>query len=156
MFDTFGNFDSVKELNDCAAGLLAEGDVENLMLLARENGIPDELAELYSLGELPELADAAMAAVGKLDIEVAELQKKYKNGKIRQVGNLPFVPIADYVKAECMDPEVAARVRQKSKSLEKAIEKLVSRLLTLNKEKTSCMGFSDQDTFNCIMEYYNE
>ena len=156
MFDTFGNFDSAKELNDCAAGLLAEGDIDNLMLLAKENGIPNELAELYSLGELPELADAVMAAVGKLDIEVSELQKKYKNGTMKQVGNIPFVPIADYVKAECMDPEVASRVRRKEKNLEKAIQKLISKLMSLNKGKMSCMGYSDQDTFNCIMEYYNE
>lgn len=156
MFDNFGEFDSVNELNACAAGLLAEGNIENLISLAKENGIPDELAELYSLGEIPELADVVMAAVGKLDIESAELQKKYENGKVGQVGNIPIVPIAEYVKAECMDPVVAARVRRKGKHLEKAIRKLVSKLLSLNKKKLSCMGYSDQDTFNCIMEYYNE
>ncbi len=155
MFDTFGNFDSAEELNACAAGLLAEGDVENLILLAKENGIPEELVELYALGELPELADVTMAAVGKLDIEAEELIQKFKNGKIRKVGGVPIIPIADYVKVECMNPTVAARVRRKNKSLEGALNKLVEKLLQLNKSKIGCMGFSDQETFDCIMEYYN-
>lgn len=41
MFDVFGNFDSVEELNACAKGLLEEQDLEHLKVLAEENGIPD-------------------------------------------------------------------------------------------------------------------
>ena len=34
MFDVFGNFDSVEELNACAKGLLEEQDLEHLKVLA--------------------------------------------------------------------------------------------------------------------------
>lgn len=36
MFDVFGNFDSVEELNACAKGLLEEQDLEHLKVLAEE------------------------------------------------------------------------------------------------------------------------
>lgn len=47
MFDVFGNFDSVEELNACAKGLLEEQDLEHLKVLAEENGIPDGIREVY-------------------------------------------------------------------------------------------------------------
>ena len=47
MFDVFGNFDSVEELNACAKGLLEEQDLEHLKVLAEENGIPDGIREEF-------------------------------------------------------------------------------------------------------------
>lgn len=77
MFDIFGEFDSVEELNEAAAGLLRENDTKNLMVLARENGIPEDFAALYGAGELPVLADAALAALGKIDTELPEAVTRY-------------------------------------------------------------------------------
>ena len=45
MFDKFGEFDSVEELNKAAAGLKTEGDEESLIALAEENGLTREDAE---------------------------------------------------------------------------------------------------------------
>ncbi len=50
MYEIFGNFDSVEELNACAEGLLAAGDAEKLMKLAKENGIPDFLQRITLIG----------------------------------------------------------------------------------------------------------
>lgn len=48
MFDVFGNFDSVEELNACAKGLLEEQDLEHLKVLAEENGIQMESGKYMS------------------------------------------------------------------------------------------------------------
>ena len=41
MFDNFGEFDSWEELNRTAEGLKNEGDLDNLKVLAAENGIDE-------------------------------------------------------------------------------------------------------------------
>ena len=47
MFDKFGEFNSVEELNEAAAGFVQEGDFESLYALARENGIEKEDVDDY-------------------------------------------------------------------------------------------------------------
>lgn len=74
MFDKFGEFDSVEELNRAAAAQKAEGDEEALIALAMENGLDREDAEDYMDGVLEELASPAMAAVGKLKVEAEDLK----------------------------------------------------------------------------------
>ncbi len=69
MFEKFGEFDSVEELNRAAAAKKAEGDEEALIALALENGIDKEDAEDYMDGCMEELATPLMAAVGKLKVE---------------------------------------------------------------------------------------
>ena len=69
----FGIFDTVEELNRAAAAQKAEGDGESLFALAAENGIAREDAEDYLDGAVEELATPLMAAIGKLDMEEAEL-----------------------------------------------------------------------------------
>ena len=111
MFDRFGNFDSADELNASAEGLLQEGDTESIYVLASENGIDKEDADDYINGDVPELASVLMAAYGKLDIENKELELK---------------EIMDdwltYIRVGCQeDPEMAAAVRRKGKSLKGCI-----------------------------------
>ena len=72
MFDVFGNFDSVEELNACAKGLLEEQDLEHLKVLAEENGIPDGIREVYEQHLSEELVDSVNAAIGKLQVELKE------------------------------------------------------------------------------------
>lgn len=115
MFDTFGEFDSVEELNRTAEGLLKEGDTESLMILAEENGIDKGDAQDYIDGVVPELANALMAAWGKLDVECKEL-KPY--GIMEDW--------VDYIKKRCSeDPEVAKAVRSKKKNLKGCIAELL-------------------------------
>ena len=46
MFEKFGEFDSYGEINELAENLLNEGDTESLKVMAKENGIQSELAEI--------------------------------------------------------------------------------------------------------------
>lgn len=116
MFDIFGEFDTYEEINEAAAGLKAEGDMENIKTLAKENGIDEEIAGLYISGRLDFLTDCETAAIGKLDIEAAELK--------------PQEIMEDwihYIKA-CIsrDEKMARAVREKGKSLKECIAELLA------------------------------
>ncbi len=114
MFDIFGNM-TAEELNKAAEGLKNEGDAEGLKKLAEENGIDTAFAELYAQGGLEEFCDVAMAAVGKLEVEAAELK--------------PVELVADwveYIKTSCMDDTaLAEKVRDKDKTLKGCIAALL-------------------------------
>lgn len=116
MWDRFGEFDSAAEINELAVNLRKEGDADSLKELARENGIDPELAEAFLEGELLYLCDDMAAAIGKIEIEAAELK--------------PVEIMADwveYLKARCFeDTETARAVRKKGKSLKGAIAALLS------------------------------
>ena len=115
MFDRFGEFDSVEELNQAAEGQLAEGDIDALYALAEENGIDKEDVQDYLDGMVEELANPLMAAYGKLNIEAAELK--------------PYEIMEDwlnYIKMRCSEePKMAAAVRRKGKSLKGCIGELL-------------------------------
>lgn len=69
MFERFGEFDSVEELNRAADAQRKEGDIEAIKAIASENGI-DEDEVLDFVDELSsELATPLMAALGKLKVE---------------------------------------------------------------------------------------
>ena len=108
MFDKFGEFDSVEELNRAAAAQKEEGDEEALVALAEENGIDREDAEDYMDGCTDTLATPLMAAMGKLKVEIEDL-------KLSMV-------LLDWVmelQAECTESEELARaVRRKDKGLD--------------------------------------
>lgn len=107
MFDKFGEFDSVEELNRAALAQRQEGDEEALKILAEENGIDAEEVEDFMDCCMDELASPLTAAVGKLDIEVKEL-------KIAGV----LQDWVDELKTRCMEDEAFARaVRRKGKEL---------------------------------------
>lgn len=76
MFEKFGEFNSVEELNNAAAVKKEEGNEEELIALAVENGLDKEDAEDYMDGCTDELATPVMAAVGKLRVEAADLKLK--------------------------------------------------------------------------------
>lgn len=116
MWDKFGEFDSAEEINELAVNLRKEGDADSLKALARENGIDPDLAEAFLDGELLYLCDDMAAAIGKIEIEAAELK--------------PVEIMADwveYLKARCFeDAETARAVRRKGKSLKGAIAALLT------------------------------
>ena len=115
MFDRFGEFDSAAELNAAAEGLLKEGDTNSIRVLAEENGIDREDAEDYITGAVTELANVLMAAYGKLSVESKEL-------KPREIMN----DWVQYIKVRCQeDPQMAAAVRRKGKSLKGCIGALL-------------------------------
>lgn len=54
MFDKFGEMSLYTEINELAANLLQEGDLDSLKELARENGIPDDYVEMYLEEAIPD------------------------------------------------------------------------------------------------------
>lgn len=97
MFDKFGEFDSFSEINELAENLLNEGDIESLKVVAKENGIQADFVDLYTHGEIPELCDKLTAALGKIDVEAAELKPK----EIME-------DWVEYLRGQCMENELLA------------------------------------------------
>lgn len=115
MFDKFGEFNSVAELNLAAAGQKEQGDLEALIALAVENGLDKEDAEDYMDGMVDELATPLTAALGKIKVECEDLKPQ----EIME-------DWVEYIRIQCMEkPEVAGRVRMKGKSLKKCIAELL-------------------------------
>ena len=76
MFEKFGELNSFGEINELAENLFNEGDTESLKAMAKENGIQSDFVDMYLQGEIPVLCDQLTAALGKIDVEVAELKPK--------------------------------------------------------------------------------
>ena len=115
MFDKFGEFDSVEELNKAAAGLKAEGDTTSLVELAEENGLDKADAEDYMEDIVPELANNLLAALGKLKIERQSLK--------------PVDIMEDWVSyielCASESDEMAVAIRRKAKNLKGCIAELL-------------------------------
>ncbi len=107
MFEKFGEMSSYTEINELAKNLLEEGDLDSLKEMAKENGIPDDYVEMYLEDAIPTLCDATTAAIGKIDMECAEL-------KPRDL----MLDWVEYIKGLCMENEmIAHQVRKKGKTL---------------------------------------
>lgn len=70
MFDTYGKMTSLEQLNEKAALLKQEGDLEGLVTLAKENGLCMVDAECYMEGRKSQLAYLDDAAMGRLRAEL--------------------------------------------------------------------------------------
>lgn len=114
MFNKFGEFDSADEINQAAAGLLAEGNTESIIVLAKENGLGEEFAQAYIDGDIPVLTDETMAAVGKIEMESGSIDDPIYNGIKEDIFN--------FILKQCQDETFAKTVRLKSKSLKACIE----------------------------------
>ena len=115
MFERFGEFDSAQEINRAAAAQLAEGDLEAVRMIAQENGIAPEDAQDYLDGAVSELCNDLMAAMGKLDVEEADLKPE----------GLMEDWLA-YIRMQCTESlDMAAAVRRKGKSVRECIAKLM-------------------------------
>ena len=115
MFDKFGEFDSVEELNKAAEGLKNEGDMLGLTELAEENGLDKADAEDYMDDIVPELANNLLAALGKIKIELQSLK--------------PVDIMDDWVSyielCASESDEMAVAIRRKGKSLKGCIAELL-------------------------------
>lgn len=111
----FGEFESFEEINELAENLFNEGDTDSIKVMAAENGIPEEMIQLYINGEIPVLCDAMTAALGKLEVEAQEL-------KPEEI----MLDWLEYIRSQCMDNEqLALQVRKKEKSLKGCIAALL-------------------------------
>lgn len=114
MFDKFGEFDSVEELNKAAAGFLKEGDIESLYGLAEENGIDKEDVEDYEDGVVEELATLSMAVHGRLNVESKEIKD-----------NKPAMDVIFLmIRGMCEDEELQKAILRKGKRAENIFKKM--------------------------------
>lgn len=115
MFDKFGEFDSAEEINETAAGLLEEGDLEGLREMAKENGFDEDDVQDYIEGIYPELANAYTAAWNKLEVEMKEL-------KVCEI----MEDWVEYIRIKMEEEEEMQRaIRKKGKSLQGCIAALL-------------------------------
>ncbi|MDE6210108.1 MAG: hypothetical protein K2M73_10620 [Lachnospiraceae bacterium] len=117
MFEKYGYFETAEEINKKATELLAAGDKTGVMELAKENGIEEEIADIFcsGSGEIDYICDDETAAIGKIDIEVVELQPQEI-----------FKDWVEYIKASILkDKNIAIAVRKKDKSLKECISKIL-------------------------------
>ena len=113
MFELFGEFNSAEEINQAAAGLLSEGDTENIYVLAKENGIDEEIAKAFIDGEIPIITDT-LSAAGKIEIERKEINDPFfKDMKDDMI---------NYLLTACSDDSIARAIRKKGKSLKGCFE----------------------------------
>jgi len=108
MFDKFGEFDSVEELNRAANAQFLEGDEDAIRALAAENGIDPEDAQDYIDGVVLHLATTMSAALGKLAIEKAQ---PFAQTNTMEDWTMQLTSLIT------KDANVAAGVRKKVKSL---------------------------------------
>ena len=136
MFEKFGELNSFGEINELAENLFNEGDTESLKAMAKENGIQNEFVQMYLQGDIPVLCDPLTAAMGKIDVEVAELKPK----EIME-------DWVEYLRGQCMENEILAyQVRKKGKSLKGCIAALLkwsfSNRQQINKDIIKAAGAS--------------
>lgn len=116
MYERFGEFNSAEEINETAVNMRKEGDAESILVLARENGIDEDVAQVFISGDILYLCDAMSAAIGKIDVEAADMEAKEI-----------MADWADYIRARCFEDEGMARaVRSKGKNLKGCIGALLA------------------------------
>lgn len=114
LYEKFGELNSAQEINELAENLFNEGDIASLKELAKENGLSD-MVKLYLEGELPDLCDSLSAAIGKIEVEAAEL-------KPREI----MEDWVEYLRGQCLENEILAfQVRKKGKTLKGCIAALL-------------------------------
>lgn len=149
MYNIFGEFDSYMEINMAAEGLKEEGDIENLRVLAKENGLSD-MAEAYIEGVAPELCDPITAAIGKVEVEL-EAAKGWE--ALAQ-------DIADYLQSNCDEIDFARQIRRKGKSMEKLAEKIMraakDKATSISLGGIRCNYYGPGHIYTVIREYYEK
>lgn len=134
MFERFGEFDSAAEINETAVNLRKEGDIDSLKVLAEENGIDQDILQIFIDGDLLYVCDDMSAAIGKIEVEAKEV----KCAEI--LGDW-----VEYIKAQCLEqPEMAGMVRRKGKSLNKCVAEILKwsfkNQVTVDKEIMKAAG----------------
>lgn len=149
MFEKFGEFDSFEEINLAAEGQFNQGDLEALRKLAKENGIPEDLTEMYISGDIPILCDAATAAAGKIEMELNEIRKKKK------VDPDMAQAVADYMLSRADREEIARQIRKKGKTIEGCLKVMYE--VAKKKPRTGNMAvIAPAEGFKIIREYYEK
>ena len=126
LYEKYGEFDSFEEINEAAAGQLAEGDTNAIFEIAKENGISEEDVQDYIDGINPELCTVWSAADGKIQmekeaLELEEIMEDWAKYIIEQIH-------------EEDGGEMAKAVRKKGKSLAGAIGAILNKSWKIKKK----------------------
>lgn len=152
MFDKFGEFDSVEELNRTAEGLLKEGDTESLLQLAEENGLDPEDADDYIHGDSGRLASLSMASCGRIAVDERENINQIKHPMER----MAMQTIVTVLKGMLTDDAVAAGIMRKGK---RSIEVFREMKRQAEKHKSGNMGMccgTDRELQGILRAYYTQ
>ena len=143
LYQVYGEFGSMEEINQKAKEL--KGEPDKLKELAKENGIDVNLADMYLQGFMQELIPSPdVAAIGKLDVEVAALSDKNM-----EVGS----GIADYLKQKASeDVNMARAIRKKGKSLKIICEDIWKE--ASKRKKGNCAYIPPFEVFQLARAYY--
>ncbi len=145
MFEKFGEFESYEEINKAAAGFKAEGDMESIRGLAKENGIDADDAEDYIAGDMDTLCNAKSAALGRLQIEKAD-------SKIGEdMKRVLFAIAENMVTNNIMDAEMFIA---KNKRLDEIIEEMRKEAQKNKVGNVGCVCGTDQELVVRIRKFY--
>ena len=149
MFDKFGEFNSVEELNMAAEGFLKEGDTGSLYALAEENGIDKEDAEDYINGDTESFTNLTMAACGRIDIQEKEIAKN--EDKNEKMINLV---ILNMTKAIMTDSEMQKGNMKKGKRITEIMELMKNEAEKHQSGMTGVSCGTDRELQNIIYAYF--
>lgn len=151
MFEKFGEFDTLEELNAAAEGQKEQGDREALLELAKENGIDIEDAEDYMDGCTDKLASLPAAAYGRIKIEKAESEKSDNFIEV-MIMNV----IITMLEGMCTEPLMMTAVIRKGKRISAIMLAIKEEA---SKHKNGNMGVAcgtDRELCEIIRAYYLE
>lgn len=144
MYEIFGEFNKAEEINKAAAGLKSEGDLDNIKVLAKENGIDEEFAQAFIDGDIPVLTDTYMAAVGKIELEREQITDPFFNDMKDDMIN--------YLLTSCNNEDLAKAIRRKGKSLKGCFEHCKKEITARLSGKNG--GLRDRAVYEMEKEYY--
>ena len=144
MYEVFGEFDSAEEINQAAVGILNEGDHKNILILAKENGIDEEMAKAFIDGDIPVITDTLTAAVGKIELERKDIKDPFFNDMKDDMIN--------YLLTACMDDTFARAVRKKGKSLKGCFNYCSGEIKKALGSKNG--GLRDRAVYSMERDYY--
>lgn len=144
MFEIFGEFDSAQEINEAATGLLNEGDHENILVLAKENGIDEEIAKAYIDGDIPYITEPMMAAVGKIEVERSGITDPFFDDMKDDMIN--------YLLTASTEESFAKAIRRKGKSLKGCFDYCKKEIKKALGSKNG--GLRDRVVYGMERDYY--
>lgn len=158
LFEVFGRFDSADAINEAAKGLVAEGDNESLKVLAKENGLDEEMAEYMAAGEIDFLCDDMTAAIGRINIELDNyINSTYKGLALEVYETMKGYLGRDVIRLTITDENYPVKIDTSNNDLAKAIMKskcsvsaIVSDIVAKVKKKQSQGGWVPSVTL-CAM-----
>ena len=151
MYDKFGEFGSVEELNKAAEGFRNEGDIKSLYELAEENGISKEDVADYMDGYVDKLASEMMAARGRLEVEKKELEKEKDT-----ITKSAVHYILLFMDAMLSEPEMQKAIMKKGKSPRKLLEQMKNTARKHAEGNTGVCCGTDKELKDLIRTYYTQ